>query len=264
MLMSNNVVLLGTDARGVATITLNRPEVNNAYNDAVIGGLNDALAACDADDNVRAVIVRGNGKHFQAGADLKWLRSVSALGAEENIEISRRTADVMRSLDRLQKPTVALVHGGCFGGGVGIIASCDVVIASEDATFGITEVRWGMAPVIIIPQLIAAIGARNVRRYALSCERFDAKRAKAMGLVHEICPRGGLHKAAAPIIDQLFLSAPSALAQTKVAVLEHSDTLYSPGYFEQLVGQHADKRQSAEAREGMESFQEKRKPDWYR
>lgn len=264
MLMSNNVVLLGTDARGVATITLNRPEVNNAYNDAVIGGLNDALAACDADDNVRAVIVRGNGKHFQAGADLKWLRSVSALGAEENIEISRRTADVMRSLDRLQKPTVALVHGGCFGGGVGIIASCDVVIASEDATFGITEVRWGMAPVIIIPQLIAAIGARNVRRYALSCERFDAKRAKAMGLVHEICPRGGLDKAAAPIIDQLFLSAPSALAQTKVAVLEHSDTLYSPGYFEQLVGQHADKRQSAEAREGMESFQEKRKPDWYR
>ncbi|MFQ5754823.1 MAG: enoyl-CoA hydratase-related protein [Acidiferrobacterales bacterium] len=117
---------------------------------------------------------------------------------------------------------------------------------------------------MIIPQLIAAIGARNVRRYALSCVRFDAQRAQAMGLVHEVCHTGGLGKAAVPIIDQLLLNAPGALAQTKAAVLEHSDTLCSPGYFEQLVRQHADKRWSDKAREGIESFQGKRKPAWYR
>ncbi|GMQ90039.1 MAG: enoyl-CoA hydratase-related protein [Gammaproteobacteria bacterium] len=262
--MSNDVVLLTTDTRGVATITLNRPEVNNAYNGEVIDQMAEALRTCAGNDKVRVVIVRANGKHFQAGADLNWLRSVSALGAEENIEISRRTADAMRGLDRLPKPTVALVHGGCFGGGVGIVASCDVVIASEDASFAITEACWGLMAGIIIPQLNAAIGVRNVRRYALSCERFDAARAQAMGLVHELCPPGGLDKTAEPIIDQLLLSAPDAVTQTKLSALDHVETLYSGAYFENLIRQHADKRRSAEAREGMASFQEKRKPAWCR
>lgn len=261
--MSEPVVLHSVDKRGVATVTINRPEVHNAYNGQVIQGLIDAFGQCAADDAVRLVVLRGNGKHFQAGADLKWLNEIGALSPAENVAVSRRTASAVRGLNEFPKPTLALVHGGCFGGGTGIVASCDIVIASEDATFAITEARWGVMAGIIIPQLNAAMGVRNVRRYALTCERFDARKAKEMGLVHEVCPTGGLDEAAAPVIEHLLLSAPVAMRETKEVALEHANLLMSEAYFERLVGQHAAKRQSNEAAEGLKSFAEKRKPGWY-
>ncbi|MDX1434955.1 MAG: enoyl-CoA hydratase-related protein [Gammaproteobacteria bacterium] len=261
--MSAEVVLLSVDARGVATITLNRPRVNNAYDGEMIRALHEHALCCASDPAVRVVVLRGNGAHFQAGADLAWIGEIAARGEEENRAVSRRTATALSELDALAKPTVALVHGGCFGGGVGLIACCDVVLASEDARFAISEVRWGLVPDIIVPQLNAAIGRRQVRRFALSGERFDAHTAKAIGLVHEICPPGGLDAAAAPVIDALLLSAPEAVAQTKAAVRAGGGVAPDDEDFERLVRAHALKRRSREAAEGLACFAEKRKPRWY-
>lgn len=263
--MTNSVILTDIDNRGVATVTFNRPEVNNAYNSQVISGLSTAFARLATDDRVRLIILRGNGDHFQAGADLKWLKQIAQLDAEDNIAVSRATAQAVRALNELVKPTIALVHGGCFGGGTGIVAACDVVVASSDAIFSISEARWGVIAGIIFPQLIAAIGLRHLRRYALSCERFDAWKAKELGLVHEVCEPGQLDTAVTPIIEGLLLSGPEALTQSKHSALKLAGQIIADDddVFEQLIHQHSIKRQSAEAAEGLLSFTEKRNPSWY-
>ncbi|NQW10429.1 MAG: enoyl-CoA hydratase/isomerase family protein [Alphaproteobacteria bacterium] len=259
----NGTVLLAVDGRGVATVTLNRPERNNAYNDDVIGGLLDAFGRLDGDDAVRVVVIRGNGKHFQAGADLAWLKEIGKLSPEQNVAVSARTMAAIQGLTEFPKPTVALIHGGCFGGGTGIVAAVDIAIASRDAIFAITEARWGVMAGIIIPHLNAAIGVRNVRRWALSCERFGAEQAKEMGLVHQVCEVGALDAAAAPIIDGLLLSAPEAVMQTKHRALIEAGLLLGEGHIDALVREHAAKRPSEEAVEGLASFLEKRHPSWY-
>ena len=261
--MSDSVVLLEVDKRGVATITLNRPEVNNAYNGEFVKAMIDAVVTCSNDDKVRIIVIRGNGKHFQAGADLKWLKEMGKLSPQENLDVSRLTASAMRGLTEVMKPTIALVHGGCFGGGTGIAASCDIVVASDDALFSITETRWGVIASIIVPQLNAAIGPRNTRRYALTCERFSAQTALEIGLVHQVCSAGELDITAAPIIEGLLLAAPVATAETKKATLKDAGLLVTDDYFEELVSSHAAKRQTDEAMEGLASFAEKRNPSWY-
>lgn len=258
-----DVVLCSVDARGVATVTLNRPERNNAYNGEVINALIAGMESLAADPAVRVVVIRGNGKHFQAGADLSWLKEMGQLSPLENIEVSRRTASAIQGLTEFPKPTIALIHGGCFGGGTGIAAAADIVIASEDAIFAITEARWGVMAGIIVPHLNAAMGVRNVRRYGLTCERFGAHAAKEMGLVHQVCAEGGLDEAAAPVIDNLLMSAPEALAQTKRRALVEAGLDLSGSHFTELVEEHALKRQSDEAKEGLASFLEKRPPSWY-
>lgn len=257
------IVTLSIDGRGVATVTLNRPEVRNAYNGDLIEALTDAMARCSADPAVRMVVLRGNGKHFQAGADLKWLRSIATLDAAQNLAVSRRTANAIRGITEMPKPVIALVHGGCFGGGVGMVAACDIVIASADARFSITETRWGVMAGIIVPHLNAAMGVRNVRRYALTCEIFDAARAAELGLVHEVCAEGGLDEAAAPIIEHLLLAAPEATAQTKMRALLEAGLVLDEARFEALAAEHSARRQSGEAAEGLASFAEKRRPAWY-
>lgn len=259
----NGTVLRSIDGRGVATVTLNRPERNNAYNGDVIQGLIDAFTALGEDPAVRVVVLRGEGRHFQAGADLSWLKEIGALSPEENVVVSRRTAGAIRGLTEFPKPTIALVHGGCFGGGTGMVAAADIVIASEDAVFAITEARWGVMAGIIIPHLNAAIGVRQVRRWALTCERFGAEIARDMGLAHHVCPTGGLDEAAAPIIEALLMSAPDALAQTKRRALIEAGLVLGDAHFEALVLEHSAKRQTHEAREGLDSFREKRDPAWY-
>jgi methylglutaconyl-CoA hydratase len=259
----NGTVLRSVDARGVGTVTLNRPARNNAYNGDVVQGLIDAFTAMGSDDRVRVVVLRGNGKHFQAGADLSWLREIGALSPEENVVVSRRTANAIRGLTEFLKPTIALVHGGCFGGGTGMVAACDIVIASANAQFAITEARWGVMAGIIIPHLNAAIGVREVRRWALTCERFGAEQARALGLVHHLCDDGDLDAAAAPIMDGLLMSAPDALAQTKRRALLEAGLILDEPHFEALVVEHSAKRQTDEAAEGLASFLEKRAPNWY-
>ena len=260
--MIEPVVLCSTDERGVATVTLNRPAVNNAYNADMLASLTRLCAALAVDAQVRVVVVRGNGAHFQAGADLKWLQQVAAMDESANLAASSATAHALRALDGLPKPTVALVHGFCVGGGTGLVASCDIVVAERGASFAISEARWGMAATIIFPQLVAAIGIRNLRRYALSCEGFDARRAEVLGLVHEVCQPGQLDATAAPIIDALLKVAPAAQALSKHSAMRCARAAIDEAAFALLINEHATKRRSAEAREGLASFTEKREAAW--
>ena len=255
-------ILWTLDPRGVATVTFNRPEVNNAYNGEFIAGVLGAMDALGKAPGLRVVVLRGAGKHFQAGADLKWIRSLAARSAGDNVAASRDTATVVRRLNELPVPTVALVHGGCFGGGTGIVAACDVVIAADNAVFSIAETRWGLMAGIILPQLADAIGARQVRRYAQTGERFDAHEARRIGLVHEVVPPAELDAAGARVVDHLLQNAPEANAQTKAVALESAWGKMSDATFERLVAQHAAKRQSPEAAEGLASFAEKRSARW--
>ena len=261
--MSENIVETNIDERGVAEVILNRPQRNNAYNGEMISELIKSFTALYENKDVRVVILKGNGKHFQGGADLEWLKEIGKLDEKENIEVSRRTASAIRGLIEFPKPTIALIHGGCFGGGTGIAAAADIVIASEDAIFSIAEAKWGVMAGIIIPHLNATIGVRNVRRYALTCERFDANQAKDMGLVHEICKTGELEKAVKPIIENLLSCAPIALEMTKRRSLIESDLVLSEEKFNELVIEHSQKRMTEEASEGLNSFLEKRSASWY-
>src|SRR5262249_21363090 len=255
-------VLWSLDERGVARVVLNRPEVNNAYDRALIQGLLDALDALGGAKGLRAVVISGVGKHFQAGADLKWIDAVRRASGEENVRASRATAQAVWRLNAAPVPTVALVHGGCFGGGTGIIAACDVVIAAENAMFSIAEVRWGLTAAIIIPQLNDAIGVRQVRRYALTGERFGAAEARRIGLVHEVVPAADLTAAGTRMVEQLLANGPDAIRQTKAHLLDFAWGDVDDATFEALVDAHAGKRQSAEAAEGLASFAQKRAAKW--
>lgn len=256
-----STVLRSVDGRGVATITLNRPEANNAYDGALIDELHRAMDELGG-GGIRAVVLQGAGRHFQAGADLKWIQRVAAQSAEENERVSRATALAVHRLNTLPVPTLALVQGACFGGGTGIVAACDIVIAAESATFSIAETRWGLMAGIILPQLADAIGARQVRRYALSGERFDAAEARRIGLVHEVVPAAELQAAGEKMVGQLLQNAPEANAQTKSAALEFAWGNLEDSALGRLVAQHAAKRTSAEAKEGLASFLEKRPARW--
>ena len=201
-------VLWTTDDRGVATVALNRPEVNNAYNGDMIQGLLTAMDELGGAANLRVVMLKGNGRHFQAGADLKWIQSVSRQPIEENVRVSRATAQAVDRLNRLPVPTVALVQGGCFGGGTGIVAACDVVIAADNAIFSIAEVRWGLTAAIIVPQLADAISVRQLRRYALTGERFGAEEARRIGLVHQVVALDKLDAAGEEMAARLLENGP--------------------------------------------------------
>jgi len=259
-----NPVLWDLDKRGVATLTLNRPEVNNAYDAGLINGVLAAMDELARKPSLRVVMLRGNGRHFQAGADLKWINAVRPKSPAENETVSRATFEAVQRLNCLPIPTIALVQGGCFGGGTGIISACDVVIAADNALFSITEVRWGLTAAIIIPQLCDAIGVRQVRRYALTGERFGAHEAHRIGLVHEVVPPAELESAGAKIVEQLLANGPEALAETKALAMESSfggmnvdDAAYA-----RLVKLHSAKRQTREAAEGLASFAEKRAANW--
>jgi len=262
--MAEKPVLWSLDSRGVATVTFNRPEVNNAYNGALIQGVLDAMDALGDEESLRVLVLKGNGKHFQAGADLKWINEVRPQSEEENERVSRATFEAVQRLNLLPIPTIALVQGGCFGGGTGIISACDVVIAADNALFSITEVRWGLTAAIIIPQLNEAIGIRQVRRYALTGERFGAEDARRIGLVHEVVPLAQLEAAGAGFVDLMLANGPAALAETKALALESSwgGMDIDDPEFDRLVELHALKRQSNEAGEGLASFAEKRAARW--
>lgn len=257
-------VIASLDSRGVASVTLNRPDVNNAYNGAMIEGLLEAMDRLAGKPELRAVLLKGNGKHFQAGADLKWIREVRDASAGENERVSRATAEAVDRLNRLPVPTVALVQGGCFGGGTGMIAACDVVIAADNAIFSIAEVRWGLTAAIIIPQLSDAISARQLRRYALSGERFDAVEACRIGLAHQVVPLEGLAAAGEAMIARMLENGPEAIAETKAWILQSAWGGFDQATFDALSTSHAAKRRSSEAGEGLASFAEKRAARWPR
>ena len=250
---TNDPILCSVDAHGVAHVTLNRPEVYNAYNGTLIAALLETYDAL-AGQNLRAVVISGKGKNFQAGADINWLDLVRRSSPQENLDVSR--------MNWLPVPTVALVQGACFGGGTGIIAACDVVIAADNATFSIAEVKIGVAGTIIIPQLNDAIGLRHVRRYALTGERFDAQEARRIGLVHQVVPLAELEAAGERIVSALLSNGPEAVSQTKLCALGSAWSHLDEAAFSALIKAHAAKRQSDEAAEGFAAFRAKRPANW--
>ncbi len=260
--MPQKVVLTHIDKRGVASVTLNRPDVNNAYNDEMIKELLRVIERLSVDDKVRLIKLQGNGAHFQAGADLNWLAKSAAQSEKENIEISKRTTNLVRFLNECPKPTVAIVHGACVGGGTGLIAACDIVIASRSAFFSISEVCWGLHAGPILPHLALVIGVNNIRRFALTGERIDADEGKRIGLVHEVCEHGRHEKLANRIIEKILKNAPNAIEDTKRIILETSGMLVDDALANKLSHDHGLKRRTKEAIEGLQSFVEKRAAVW--
>lgn len=261
--MTQSPVLLSTDLRGVATVTLNRPEVGNAYNAEMLECLIGGLTSLAADSAVRCLVIRGAGKHFQAGADIRWLNDVAGYPPAENFAASVATTRAMQLLNEFPKPTVALVHGACFGGGVGLVCCADVAFATPESQFGITEVRVGVAPTPISTHMVNAIGLRHARRYALTGERFDAREAERIGLIHAIVAKTEIETKLASVLDAIFLGSPTAIATTKRSFLGANDLLLDERQIDMLAHEGWTQRHSAEGLEGTSAFREKRLPDWY-
>ncbi len=258
-----SLILLDIAADGIATATLNRPAVGNAYNeellDALIAGLRD-LAHSQA---VRALVLRGAGKHFQAGADISWLAQATLYPPDRNFAASMATTRAMQLLNEFPHPTIAVIHGACFGGGAGMACCVDVALATPDAQFGLTEVRVGVAPTPISTHMVHAIGLRQTRRYALTGERFDAAEALRIGLVHEVGPAHRIDARVEAILDAIRLGAPGAITMTKRSFLGANGLLLDERAMTMLANESWTQRATAEAREGTAAFREKRRPAWY-
>lgn len=252
------------DHAGVRRITLNRPQVHNAFDDALIAELTAALQAAGENDDVRAVVLSGEGASFSAGADLNWMRRMAQASEAENREDSRRLARLMRTLQYLPKPTVARVNGAAYGGGVGLIACCDIAIGVDSARFGLTEVKLGLVPAVISPYVMHAIGLRNARRLFLTGELFDAATALQMGLLHQCVTADQLDEAVEATLKLLSKAGPLAQSEAKqlalrVAGAEEADVEQLDEANAALI---ARLRVSAEGQEGLAAFLGKRLAGW--
>lgn len=248
----------------VATLTMDRPDVHNAFNAELIAELTAMLTRVGADPEVRAVVLAANGKSFSAGADLNWMRAMAAYGEAENHADALKLADLMRTLAYLPKPTVARVQGSAFGGGVGLIACCDVAICAETAKFGLTESKLGLVPAVISPYVVAAISARHARRWFQSGAIFDAQRALSMGLVHEVVSASDLDSMVANELDALLKAGPTSalVAKRLVEGIFGRDEPAQRKLDEQTAALIARLRVSLEGQEGLSAFLEKRPPNW--
>ncbi len=250
------------DERGVGTLVLDRPQQHNAFDDALIAELIQRLAELATDDSVRLVVLRAEGKSFSAGADLNWMRRMADYDEAQNLADAMQLAELMRSLNALPKPTIARVQGAAFGGGVGLIACCDIALASERALFSLSEVKLGLIPAVISPYVIKAIGERAARRYMLSAERFDAQQAAQLGLVHEVVDHDELNASLEDMITTLLESGPAAQTAAKDLILDVAGKPVERSLIENTARRIAKVRASDEGREGLNAFLQKRKPDW--
>jgi len=252
------------DQRGVLTLGMNRPEVHNAFDAQMIGELADALVAADRDEAVRLVVITGTGSCFSAGADLNWMRSLVHASRAENERDALQLARLMRSLNYLSKPTLARINGAAFGGGVGLIAACDITVAVDGARFGLTEVRLGLVPAVISPYVMRRIGESNARRYFLTAERFDSARAREIGLVQQVVGAERLDETVEDIAAQVLSGGPHAVAHAKQLVfgMAGHDHEAQKDIDEKTARMIADLRVSDEGQEGLAAFLEKRKPGW--
>lgn len=247
---------------GIGTIMMNRPEVHNAFNEEVIADMTVAFKKMESDPNVRAVILRGNGKSFSAGGDLNWMRRVADYSFDQNVKDAMGLGELLKTINFLAKPTIALVHGNAFGGGVGLTACCDIAIAATGTQFCLSEVRIGLIPSIIAPYVMAAIGERQARRFFLTAERFDADKAKSIGLVHEVVAGAELDQAAEKIIAALKDGAPGAQGLGKKLILEISGRPIDAGMIHLTATRIAEARAADEGKEGLNAFLNKTEPGW--
>jgi methylglutaconyl-CoA hydratase len=258
----NPDTLLTSIGNGIATIRMNRPDVHNAFDDALIAALTDELRRLDQLPEVRVIVLAANGRSFSAGADLNWMRRMEKYSREENLRDATALADLMRTLDGVKKPTVARVQGAAFGGGVGLVACCDIAIASTEAVFSLSEVRLGLIPSVISPYVIAAIGEREARRYFLTAERFDAAEARRIGLVHEVVETGALDETVEKMTGHLLKGGPQSIAAAKRLIADVSRRPMGDALSAETARRIAAIRVEAEGQEGVAAFLEKRKPKW--
>ncbi|MGI9434331.1 MAG: enoyl-CoA hydratase/isomerase family protein [Geminicoccaceae bacterium] len=247
---------------GVCTISLNRPDSHNAFDDRLISALSVELEQIGADDQLRAVVLTGKGRSFSAGADLNWMRRSAAFGEAENLADARALARLMATLNQLPKPTIARINGAALGGGVGLACCCDIAVAVEGARFGLTEVRLGLIPAVIGPYVIQAIGARQARRLMLTGERFDADEARRLGLIHQVTTVDGLDDAVEMVLGHLLASGPNAIQAAKTLIRDLVDRPITSEVIETTATRIAKLRITAEAGEGLAAFLEKRAPRW--
>lgn len=247
--------------RGLATVTLNRPKLHNAFDDGMIAELTAVLRVLGADPAVRCVLLRGAGKSFCAGADLTWMRRMAGYSREENLSDAKALAELMGVLDGLPRPTVALVHGAAYGGGVGLVACCDIAVATSGTRFCLSEVKLGLIPAVISPYVVAAMGARSARRYFLTAEVFDAAEARRIGLVHVTAPDSDVETLVHDLVESLALGGPSAQAAAKALIADIAHK--SPAEMQDdTAARIAEIRAGDEGREGITAFLDKRSANW--
>jgi methylglutaconyl-CoA hydratase len=262
--MSSARVLLHTGPDGVATVTFNRAELHNAIDEATIAEFRAAVDAVARDPAARVLVVAGNGKSFCAGADLNWMQRTAGYDEEQNYRDAAAFTELLAALDTLPKPTIARVHGAAYGGGVGIVAACDIAIGTPQAAFMFSEVRLGLVPAMISPYAVAAIGERHARRYMLSAERIDAAEALRIGLLHEVCEATELDARTGKLVEQLLRAGPDAIARCKSLVAHVAGAPMDAAMKEYTARTIASTRASDEGKEGIAAFLNKRPPAWVR
>ena len=255
-------VQLEKDPRGFATLWLNRPEKNNAFNAEMIRELILALDLIAADKTLRFLLLRGRGRHFSAGADLAWMQASAKLDYNANLNDARELAELMYNLNALKIPTLAVVQGAAFGGAVGLVSCCDMAIGADDALFSLSEVRIGLAPAVISPFVVQALGERAARRYALTAERFSGNRARELGLLAEAYPAAELDAQVEAWVANLLLNSPQAMQASKDLLREVASGVLSPPLRRYTENAIARIRVSPEGQEGLNAFLEKRTPAW--
>jgi methylglutaconyl-CoA hydratase len=257
-------ILENRDSRGVLWLTLNRPEIHNAFDHELVQNLRKCLRDTEQDPSIRIVVLTGAGSSFSAGADMNWMRNMANASEQENEQDALQLAELMRTLNYLDLPTIAMINGPAFGGGLGLIACCDIAIAAESARFGLTETTLGLVPAVISPYVFRRIGESNARRYFMTGERFVAQKAEEMGLVHEVVTADLLAGAVEKVIGSLLMAAPGAVLASKklinaVAGHDQEQQQEQDIYTSKLI---AKLRVSREGQEGMSAFLEKRSPAW--
>jgi methylglutaconyl-CoA hydratase len=246
----------------VAEVWLNRPDVRNAFNDEVIAALTQAFTALSQDDALRVIVLGAHGKAFCAGADLNWMRAMADYSWEQNRADAQKLADMLWTLYQCPVPIVGRIQGDCYAGGMGLAAVCDVLVAVEDMTFCLSEARLGLMPATISPYVLRALGEQASRRYMVTAERFSGRQAHALGFVHELCSAEALDAKVAELVAMLAASGPQATRACKRLVRDVSGAPLSPELRADTAHRIADIRCSDEGKEGLQSFLQKRKPNW--
>lgn len=260
--MSDSTIKLSVDQRGVATLTLNRSEKHNAFDDRVIEALNSTLTRIAAEEWIKVMILSSTGNSFSAGADLNWMQRMAAYSESENLEDARRLADMLRNLNTLPQPTIARVQGAAFGGAVGLVSCCDMAVGSTLARFCLSEVRIGLVPATISPYVIAAIGARAARRYFTTAEVMDASTALRLGLLSEVVGVDELDGAVDAIVETLLANGPRAIRAAKSLVSDYAGRAIDDELIEDSCRRIADIRVSEEGQAGLQAFLDRAEPPW--
>ncbi len=262
--MPEQMTQVELDAKGIATVTLNRPDIHNAFDDQVIAQLTAAFQRAGNDSQVRALILAAEGKSFSAGGDINWMRRMATYSHEENLRDADKLANMLHTLNYLPKPTIARVQGAAFGGGVGLVSCCDMAVASPRASFCLSEVKIGLLPATISPYVVRAIGEKAARRYFITAERFSAATALQLGLVSELVEEEQLDACISGLVASLLSNGPEAIIKAKQLVFDVANRKVDDALIASTSRAIADARGSAEGQEGLTAFLEKRKPDWIR